>query len=289
MSLEGIDPAPGGGSGAGDGLTGAPGEQARTEGMVPRQQIRAASILPARREDIEFTTQDGYTLVGELALPVDRAPRATLLTLHPLPTHGGYMDSHVYRKAAWRLPALAGVAVLRFNLRGVSSARGTSEGSFDAGRAEHFDVSAAHDFATRLGLPNLWWVGWSFGTDLTLRYGLLPGIQGAVLLSPPLRYAQEHHLRAWAESGLPVTAMVPEHDEFLPPDAARAQFAPLTGVNVVAVDGAKHLWVGEKYVRHAHHGILTGIGLGDCVPLPTHWEGPMVTARDIQTSNGFVR
>ena len=36
------------------------------------------------------------------------------------------MDSHVLRKAAWRLPALAGLAVLRFNTRGTSSLRGTS-------------------------------------------------------------------------------------------------------------------------------------------------------------------
>lgn len=284
MSLEGNGPAPTGPAASTAGSSDVSG-QVVAEG----QQIRAASILPARREDIEFTTEDGNTLVGELALPEGGAPRATLLTLHPLPTHGGYMDSHVYRKAAWRLPALAGVAVLRFNLRGVSSARGTSEGEFDAGRAEHFDVSAVHTFATERGLPNLWWVGWSFGTDLTLRYGLLPGIEGAVLLSPPLRYAQEHHLKAWGESGLSVTALVPEHDEFLPPAAAQVQFAPLAGVNVVPVEGAKHLWVGEKYVRHAHHGILTGVGLGDCVPLPTHWAGPMETARDIQTSNGFVR
>ena len=29
----------------------------------------------------------------------------TLVMLHPLPTHGGMMDSHIFRKAAWRLPA----------------------------------------------------------------------------------------------------------------------------------------------------------------------------------------
>src|SRR5438105_11111814 len=96
--------------------------------------IRANSILPARREDIELHTADGLTLVGELARPADRDPVATLICLHPRPTHGGMMDSHVFRKAAWRLPALAGLAVLRFNTRGTGSLRGTSEGSFDGGR-----------------------------------------------------------------------------------------------------------------------------------------------------------
>ncbi len=93
-----------------------------------RDQIRANSILPARREDIELHTADGLTLVGELALPPQNDPVGTLLTLHPLPTHGGFMDSHVYKKASYRLPALADLAVLRFNLRGVTSPRGPLRG-----------------------------------------------------------------------------------------------------------------------------------------------------------------
>jgi hypothetical protein len=54
--------------------------------------IRGGVELPATRRDIELVTADHLTLVGELALPVDRAPVATLLTLHPLPTAGGFMD-----------------------------------------------------------------------------------------------------------------------------------------------------------------------------------------------------
>jgi uncharacterized protein len=100
------------------------------------QAIRAATVLPADRRPLTLDTADGLTLVGELALPVDRLPVATLLTLHPLPTHGGFMDSHVLRKASYRLPAMAGIAVLRFNTRGTSSAHGTSEGSFDNAVAE---------------------------------------------------------------------------------------------------------------------------------------------------------
>ena len=64
--------------------------------------IRSLTVLPAVRQDVELHTADGLTLVGELARPADVPPAATLVTLHPLPTHGGYMDSHVYRKAAWR-------------------------------------------------------------------------------------------------------------------------------------------------------------------------------------------
>ncbi len=117
-------------------------------------EIRSGTELPARREEIELHTDDGLTLVGELALPLSGAPVATLVTLHPLPTHGGFMDSHILRKAAARLPALADLAVLRFNLRGVTSPRGTSEGDFDGGDAERYDVKAAMDFVAERGLPH---------------------------------------------------------------------------------------------------------------------------------------
>jgi alpha/beta superfamily hydrolase len=97
------------------------------------ERIRGNSVLPARREALTLETADGLTLVGELALPLERRPVATMVCVHPLPTHGGMMDSHLFRKASYRLPALADIAVLRFNTRGTSSVQGTSEGTFDNG------------------------------------------------------------------------------------------------------------------------------------------------------------
>src|SRR5665647_2744642 len=194
-------------------------------------ELRALSVLPARREDIELHTADELTLVGELALPVDRPPRATLITLHPLPTHGGFMDSHVLRKAAWRLPALAGLAVLRFNTRGTVSARGRSEGHFSGGVGEHFDVVAAI----------------------------------------------EADLAAWDELGKPLVVIVRELDDYLRPDEARRRFSLVRQAEVIEVDGAKHLWVGEAAVRRVLDEIVAHVapGIG---PLPTVWDGTMVTA-----------
>src|SRR5262245_19122683 len=142
--------------------------------------IRGTSVLPARRQPVTLETADGLRLVGEVALPPDRDPIATMVCLHPLPTHGGMMDSHLFRKASYRLPALAGIAVLRFNTRGTSSLQGTSEGCFDNAVGERYDVAAAIEYAEFHDLPDIWIVGWSFGTDLTLMYGLDPGIHGAV-------------------------------------------------------------------------------------------------------------
>ena len=207
-------------------------------------QIRANTVLPATRRPVTLHTADGLKLVGELALPEDVAPVATIVMLHPLPTHGGMMDSHLFRKAANRLPALAHYAVLRFNTRGTASDHGRSEGAFDNGEAERLDVAAALDLVEYEDLPAPWLVGWSFGTDLALRYGCDPSVQGAVLISPPLRFSGADDLRRWADSGKPLVAIVPELDDYLRPAEAQERFSVVPQAKVVAVDGAKHLFVG---------------------------------------------
>jgi len=242
---------------------------------VGTHTIRANTILPARRRDIELHTADGLRLVGELAMPQERDPVATLVTLHPLPTHGGFMDSHLLKKASYRLPALADIAVLRFNTRGTTSPRGTSEGSFDQGRDERFDVAAAVEFAELASDPalvNRWLLGWSFGSDLALMYGGSLDVQGAILLSPALRFSSPEHLRDWAVSGKPLVALVPELDDYLRPAEAAARFSEVPQARVVGVEGAKHLWVGETYVRRALDEIVATVRPG-AGPLPTTWHG----------------
>jgi hypothetical protein len=241
--------------------------------------IRATMILPAERRPVTLATADGLGLVGELALPPGgRTPAGTLVTLHPLPTHGGFMDSHVYRKAAWRLPALADLAVLRFNTRGTASPAGRSQGEFDHAVGERFDVEAAIEFADYEDLPNRWLIGWSFGTDLALMYGDDPSIDGLILLSPPLRYSRPEDLDRWAASGKPVVALVPEFDDYLRPAEAEERFAHAwkghsPQAEVIGVDGAKHLWVGEKYVQRVHNEIVKRVNPA-AYPLATSWDGP---------------
>jgi uncharacterized protein len=230
--------------------------------------IRASTVLPARREPIELHTADGLTLVGELALPEERPPVATLVCLHPLPTAGGMMDSHLLRKASYRLPALADLAVLRFNTRGTSSERGTSEGTFDEGEGERYDVAAALEFVEFRELPRPWLLGWSFGTELALKWGRDPIVEGAILLSPPLRRATDADLDAWTEFGRPLVALVPELDDFLRPEEARKRFARVPQCEVVAVERAKHLWVGETYVRIVLNEIVRRVNPA-AYPLPT--------------------
>jgi alpha/beta superfamily hydrolase len=241
-------------------------------------EIKAATVLPAKRTPVTLPTADGLRLVGELALPADADPVATLICLHPLPTHGGMMDSHLLKKAAFRLPALAQLAVLRFNTRGTSSDHGTSEGEFGTGEAERYDVDAGVSWAVDAGLPARWLLGWSFGTELALKWGLdrAADIEGTILLSPPLHRAGDAELDRWAASGKPLVALVPELDDYLRPDEARRRFARVPQAEVVAVAKAKHLWVGEPYVRIALDEIVRRVNPAALVPptmtLPTDWE-----------------
>ena len=215
-------------------------------------EIRASSVLPARREPVTLHTDDGLDLVGELARPAGRDPVATLVFLHPLPTHGGMMDSHLLKK-------------------GTASDPGRSQGEFGAGEAERLDVAAAVSWATAAGLPRLWLVGWSFGTELALKWGAGMAVKGAILLSPALHRAGDADLDAWAASGKPLLVLVPELDDYLRPDEAPRRFARVPQAELIAVDRAKHLWVGEPSVRIVLNEIVGRVNPA-AVPLPTEWK-----------------
>jgi hypothetical protein len=75
---------------------------------------------------------------------------------------------------------------------------------------------------------------------------------------------------------LPLTALVPEHDDYLQPAEARKRFSVVPQAEVVAVAGAKHLWVGDA--EKALDLIVERVAPGVAVPLPREWDGPMETA-----------
>ena len=236
-------------------------------GSVALIEITSSTELPSNRETLTLETNDNLKLVAELATPVQNESKAVLLTLHPLPTHGGFMDSHILRKAANRLPALADLAVLRFNTRGTTSPQGTSEGSFGDGIDEERDLEAALEFLKSRNLGPVWLVGWSFGTELAIKYGFDKDIAGAILLSPPLRRSGEQDLVKWVGSGKRMIALIPEHDEYLAPAAALERFAVLPEAEVIPVDGAKHLWVGEPATKRVLNEIVRAVNPAK-YPLP---------------------
>jgi alpha/beta superfamily hydrolase len=230
--------------------------------------LRPSTVLPAKRNLTSVTTSDGIELVVEIAAPLNPS-RGALLMCHPNPTGGGMMDSHLYKKAANRLPALADLTIVRFNTRGTSSEQGTSSGSYNQTKLEQHDVEAMTSFClNQLKLENFWVVGWSFGTELTLKYAKDQGIKGIILLSPPLMYTTEAELKFWATDGRPVIALVPEHDEFLSPKAAKEKFDLIPQIEIIEGANMKHLWLGEPSVQFVHNEIIKRV-VPEKFPLPT--------------------
>jgi alpha/beta superfamily hydrolase len=232
------------------------------------ETLRPSTILPSNRHLTKVTTVDGVELVVDVAAPL-KPSKGALLMCHPNPTGGGMMDSHVYKKAANRLPALADLTIVRFNTRGTSSEQGTSTGVYDQSKLEKHDVEAMVAYCLdELKLENLWVVGWSFGTELTLKYARDLRIKGIILLSPPLMYTTEAELQFWAADGRPVIALVPEHDEYLSPAAAREKFAGIPQIEIIDGENMKHLWLGEPAVQFVHNEIVKRVA-PDKFPLPT--------------------
>jgi hypothetical protein len=95
-----------------------------------------------------------------------------------------------------------------------------------------------------------------------------------------LRWTDESDLDSWAQSGRPLTALVPELDDYLQPPEAAVRFARVPQAKVIGVEGAKHLWVGEKNVVTALNHIVEAIA-PSLVPLPTEWDGPMERWSDL--------
>lgn len=246
-------------------------------------EIVANSVLPSIKELFSVITEDGESLVAEIAWPEEKNPKATLVLVHPLPTHGGSSDSHIYRKMAWRLPALAELAVVRFNTRGTTSSLGTSTGAFDASTKEGLDLKAIIDKSIALTNQKPWLIGWSFGTDVILRNARNLKIAGVILLSPPLRYTSPEELITWQDFEQPLHALIPEFDDYLKPAEAKIRFADLPNLDLIAVSGAKHLWIGENSVRVVLNQVVSLV-FKKQRQLPVEFQGPMTRHDDLRAS-----
>jgi alpha/beta superfamily hydrolase len=120
-------------------------------------------------------------------------------------------------------------------------------------------------------LPHPWLLGWSFGTELALKYGREHDVDGIYLLSPPLHRTTAEDLSAWDGDHRKVVALIPELDDYLRPDEAREKFQAIGHADVIAVADGKHLWVGETQTRRVLDEIVAAINPAVSLPLPTEW------------------
>jgi hypothetical protein len=188
-------------------------------------------------EPVTLSSADGLALEGELSVPEE--PWSAAVLAHPHPQFGGSMRSIVTAAMFGALPA-AGVACLRFNFRGV----GRSQGTHGGGRDERADLVAAIDVLSPIteGLP-LVLAGWSFGADTALTVGD-QRLAGWLAVAPPLRATAVSDMVAAADPR-PKLVVVPEHDQFRPPESARPMIDGWTNTELQIVPGGDHYLVGR--------------------------------------------
>ena len=121
----------------------------------------------ARRIESHFITGPAGRLEALLEEPDDQPPRLAALVCHPHPLYGGTMHNKVVYRVARGLRE-SGVAVLRFNFRGV----GSSEGEHAHMTGEIEDARAALAWL-RKRYPDLPFAlaGFSFGARVITRLG----------------------------------------------------------------------------------------------------------------------
>ena len=178
-------------------------------------------------------------LEARLDVP-DSAPRAVAVLAHPHPQHGGTLHTKAVFQAAKALTRI-GVAVVRFNFRGV----GRSQGVFDEGAGERADFGAALAFAAGRypGVP-VWAVGMSFGAWIALSAGADdPRVLVLVGIATPVDLYDFGSVKA---SSRPVFLIHGEADEIVSIKAVRRFYGELAEPKeLVVLEDADHMFDGK--------------------------------------------
>jgi alpha/beta superfamily hydrolase len=164
-------------------------------------------------------------------------PRAIAVMCHPHPLHGGTMDNKVVFRAARGLQH-AGLAVLRFDFRGVRR----SEGVHDGHGGEALDLGAALDWMIeRYPGAEVWAGGFSFGSRTALQRSLDDArIRRLVLVALPVLAFDCSYL---ARVAVPALIVMGEKDTFGTLPELRRQFPVLPEtVETVEIAGAGHFF-----------------------------------------------
>lgn len=168
-------------------------------------------------------------------------PVAAAVVCHAHPLHGGMMHFKVVFRAAKALQH-RGLAVLRFNFRGV----GHSEGVHDHGQGEQDDVRIALDEMDRR-FPDLPLVlgGFSFGSVMAMKVGAADSrVRALFALGYPARLVPD--LSFLATCRAPRLFVQGERDEFGSGQRLAEAVAPLPEPKqVVVVPASDHFFTGH--------------------------------------------
>ncbi|TDA69795.1 MAG: hypothetical protein D9V47_04215 [Clostridia bacterium] len=195
-------------------------------------------MIAVPEKHITFTSGN-LRLEGRLWLP-PVGPSSGVVICHPHPLHGGDMENYVVRMVAGDL-ASRGLAVLRFNFRGV----GLSGGVYAGGLGEQEDARAALEYlaswdevaGARLGL-----CGYSFGGLVAFSVGPQEERVAAIAGISPL--LPDHPLSQCLKPKLFVFG---QNDQVIPVAEAVAQAQAMPAPReVVVIPGADHFWWGRE-------------------------------------------
>ena len=167
-------------------------------------------------------------------------PRAAAILASSHPDEVGSMRSRVLREAARALTRI-GVAVVRFNYRGV----GLSAGAFTGGPAETEDVRAVLDrLNERYPTLPLWALGYSFGAWVAMTTGAHDRrVEALVGIAPPV---ERYDFSALLDSATPKFLIQAERDDQTPLKAAQRFYARLPEPReFVVIEGADHAFDGK--------------------------------------------
>jgi alpha/beta superfamily hydrolase len=168
-------------------------------------------------------------------------PVAVAVVCHAHPLHGGMMHFKVVFRIAKALQS-AGLAVVRFNFRGV----GRSQGAYDGGRGERDDVRAALDELERR-FPALPVVagGFSFGAVMGLHVGARDDRVGALLVvGYPATFLDEP--APLDGGGKPRLFVQGENDRFGNGNTLRGLVEPFPrGLSLVIIKDTDHFFDGR--------------------------------------------
>ena len=173
-------------------------------------------------------------------------PRAAAVVCHAHPLHGGVMHFKLVFRAAKALQH-AGLAVLRFNFRGV----GGSQGSHDHGRGEQDDVRAALTaMRTRFPALPLLLGGFSFGSAMSVLVAKdEPDVRALLVMGFPV--ALGYGSDALPRCRMPRLFVQGGRDEFGDADAIRRLVDPLPEPKQLRViEGADHFFTGQLEALH---------------------------------------
>ena len=192
-------------------------------------------------ERAETVSSSGLALEARLHLPDGDGPHPAVTVCHPHPQYGGEMNNNVVLAIGAALLE-RGIAVLRFNFRGV----GRSTGAHDGGRGEVED--AATVVAHLTGLPEIdggrvGLAGYSFGAAMA-QHAARDGVRALALVSCPVSMLDRDRLAGFPG---PLLLMTGGNDQFSP-EASFREVAHGLGpaAETAAIAGADHFWWGHE-------------------------------------------